>query len=168
MKFQSQKDRLLVLRLAMLLLVLQIVFGFIMGFARIGWDGLHDFIPFNTARAVHTNLLVVWLLLGFMGAAYFIIPEEADRELKWPKLAWVQLISWSSSRRRRRHRLPHQLVGRPEVPRNPALARLPRRRERAAFLANIGVTIWKGKRHTTTSSCFLWTSSPPRCSTCRA
>ena len=28
-----------------------------------------DIIPFNTARAVHTNLLVVWLLTGFMGAA---------------------------------------------------------------------------------------------------
>lgn len=32
---------------------LQIVYGFIMGFARIGMDGIHDIIPFNTARAVH-------------------------------------------------------------------------------------------------------------------
>jgi nitric oxide reductase subunit B len=39
-------------------------------------------IPFNTARAVHTNLLVVWLLSGFMGAAYYIIPEEA-RMTNW-------------------------------------------------------------------------------------
>ena len=44
-------------------------------------QGLHEIIPFNTARAVHTNLLVVWLLTGFMGAAYYIIPEEAQREL---------------------------------------------------------------------------------------
>lgn len=51
------------------------------GLCRIGMDGLHDIIPFNTARAVHTNLLVVWLLTGFMGAAYYIIPEEAQREL---------------------------------------------------------------------------------------
>jgi len=64
-----------------------------MGFARIGMDGLHDFIPFNTARAVHTNLLVVWLLTGFMGAAYYIIPEESQRELVNVKLAYVQLIS---------------------------------------------------------------------------
>ena len=64
-----------------------------MGFARIGMDGLHDYIPFNTARAVHTNLLVVWLLTGFMGAAYYIIPEEAQRELTSVKLAYVQLIS---------------------------------------------------------------------------
>jgi len=77
----------------MLLFALQIIYGFIMGFARIGMDGLHDFIPFNTARAVHTNLLVVWLLTGFMGAAYYIIPEEAQRELVNVKLAYVQLIS---------------------------------------------------------------------------
>ena len=77
----------------MLLFVLQIVYGFIMGFDRIGWQGLHDYIPFNTARAVHTNLLVVWLLTGFMGAAYYIIPEESQRELVNVKLAYVQLIS---------------------------------------------------------------------------
>ncbi|MBP8238747.1 MAG: cbb3-type cytochrome c oxidase subunit I, partial [Saprospiraceae bacterium] len=59
----------------------------------IGWDGLHDIIPFNTARAVHTNLLVVWLLSGFMGAAYYIIPEEAQRELVSVKLAFVQFFS---------------------------------------------------------------------------
>ncbi|MCK5638934.1 MAG: cbb3-type cytochrome c oxidase subunit I, partial [Flavobacteriaceae bacterium] len=53
----------------------------------------HDWIPFNTAKAVHTNLLVVWLLSGFMGAAYYIIPEEAQIELVSVKLAYVQLIS---------------------------------------------------------------------------
>ncbi|MEK6155297.1 cbb3-type cytochrome c oxidase subunit I [Flavobacteriaceae bacterium 3-367] len=93
MKYKSQKVAYWFFALAMLLLVLQLTYGFIMGFARIGLDGLHDFIPFNTARAVHTNLLVVWLLTGFMGAAYYIIPEEAQRELVNVKLAYVQLIS---------------------------------------------------------------------------
>lgn len=93
MKYKSQKVAYWFFALSMLLLVLQIVYGFIMGFARIGFDNLHDFIPFNTARAVHTNLLVVWLLSGFMGAAYYIIPEEAQKELVSVKLAYVQLIS---------------------------------------------------------------------------
>ncbi len=93
MKYKSQKVAYWFFALSMLLLVLQITYGFIMGFARIGMDNLHDFIPFNTARAVHTNLLVVWLLSGFMGAAYYIIPEEAQRELVNVKLAYVQLIS---------------------------------------------------------------------------
>jgi nitric oxide reductase subunit B len=93
MKYKSQKVAYWFFALSMLLLVLQITYGFIMGFARIGMDNLHDFIPFNTARAVHTNLLVVWLLSGFMGAAYYIIPEEAQRELVNVKLAYAQLIS---------------------------------------------------------------------------
>jgi len=93
MKYKSQKVAYWFFALSMLLLVLQITYGFIMGFARVGLDGLHDFIPFNTARAVHTNLLVVWLLSGFMGAAYYIIPEESQRELVSVKLAYVQLIS---------------------------------------------------------------------------
>lgn len=93
MKYKSQKVAYWFFALCMLLFSLQIIYGFIMGFARIGMDGLHDFIPFNTARAVHTNLLVVWLLTGFMGAAYYIIPEEAQRELISVKLAYVQLIS---------------------------------------------------------------------------
>lgn len=93
MKYKSQKVAYWFFALCMLLFALQITYGFIMGFARIGMDNLHDFIPFNTARAVHTNLLVVWLLSGFMGAAYYIIPEEAQRELVSVKLAYVQLIS---------------------------------------------------------------------------
>ncbi len=93
MKYKSQKVAYWFFALCMLLFVLQIVYGFIMGFDRIGWQGLHDYIPFNTARAVHTNLLVVWLLTGFMGAAYYIIPEESQRELVNVKLAYVQLIS---------------------------------------------------------------------------
>ncbi|MBK9211527.1 MAG: cbb3-type cytochrome c oxidase subunit I [Saprospiraceae bacterium] len=93
MKFKSQKVAYWFFALSMLLLTLQLVYGFIMGFAHMGYDGLHDFIPFNTARAVHTNLLVVWLLSGFMGAAYYIIPEESEHELVNVKLAYIQLIT---------------------------------------------------------------------------
>ncbi len=93
MKYKSQKVAYWFFALSMLLLTLQLVYGFIMGFAHAGMDGLHEWIPFNTAKAVHTNLLVVWLLSGFMGAAYYIIPEEAQNELVSVKLAYVQLIS---------------------------------------------------------------------------
>jgi nitric oxide reductase subunit B len=93
MKYNSQKLAYWFFALSMLLLTLQIIYGFIMAFAHMGFDGLHEFIAFNTARAVHTNLLVVWILSGFMGAAYYIIPEEAEHELVNVKLAYVQLIS---------------------------------------------------------------------------
>jgi nitric oxide reductase subunit B len=46
---------------------------------------------------VHTNALIVWLLMGFMGAAYYLVPEEAERELVAPWLAvamfWIFLIA---------------------------------------------------------------------------
>ncbi len=93
MRYKSQKVAYWFFALSMLLLSLQLIYGFIMGFAHMGYDNLHSFIPFNTARAVHTNLLVVWLLSGFMGAAYYIIPEEAEHELVSVKLAYLQLIS---------------------------------------------------------------------------
>jgi len=93
MKYKSQKVAYWFFALSMLLFGLQLVYGFIMGFAHAGYDGLHEIIPFNTAKAVHINLLVVWLLSGFMGAAYYIIPEEAQIELVSVKWAYVQLIS---------------------------------------------------------------------------
>ncbi|HOU46533.1 MAG TPA: cbb3-type cytochrome c oxidase subunit I, partial [Chitinophagales bacterium] len=93
MKYKSQKLAYWFFALSMLLLTLQIVYGFIMAFAHMGYDGLHPVIAFNTARAVHTNLLVVWLLSGFMGAAYYIIPEESEHELVNVKLGYVQLIT---------------------------------------------------------------------------
>lgn len=93
MKYASQRIAYVFFATCMLLFSLQIVYGFIMAFAHMGLDVLHDWIPFNVARATHTNLLVVWLLTGFMGAAYYIIPDEAERELYSVKLAWVQ---WAS------------------------------------------------------------------------
>ncbi len=81
MKYKTQKIAYWFFLSALGLFVLQLIYGFIMGFAHMGMDGLHEVIPFNAARATHTNLLVVWLLTGFMGAAYYIIPEESQREL---------------------------------------------------------------------------------------
>ncbi len=93
MKYKSQKVAYWFFALSMLLITLQITYGFIMGFAHMGYDGLHSIIPFNAARATHNNLLVVWLLSGFMGAAYYIIPEESQNELVSVKLAYIQLIT---------------------------------------------------------------------------
>jgi nitric oxide reductase subunit B len=64
-------------------------------------DFLFPAIPFNVARMVHTNLLIVWLLFGFMGAAYYLIPEESERELHSPKLAlamfWIFLVAGAAT-----------------------------------------------------------------------
>lgn len=151
MKYQSQKVAYWFFASAMVLFLLQLIYGFIMGFAHSGYDVLHAWIPFNTARAVHTNLLVVWLLLGFMGAAYFIVPEEADRELASVPLAYIQLISFL-------------IVGVIAVAgyhvnwwEGRKFLEIPRPLDYLVvinvlvFLGNIGWTVWFAKRHTTTS-----------------
>lgn len=152
LKYESQKVAYWFFLSAILLLCLQIVYGFIMGFAHMGFDVLHDFIPFNTARAVHTNLLVVWLLLGFMGAAYYIIPEESERELFSVPMAYVQLgtfllvgvialagyhVNWWEGRKFLEIPRPLDYLVVVNV---------------LMFLANIGLTMWKAPRFSTTGT----------------
>ncbi|PIP79841.1 MAG: nitric-oxide reductase large subunit [Gammaproteobacteria bacterium CG22_combo_CG10-13_8_21_14_all_40_8] len=97
MKYQSQSVAKLYFIAAIGLFVGQIVFGLVMGLQYVWGDFLFPAIPFNVARMVHTNLLIVWLLFGFMGAGYYLIPEEAERELVSPKLAvvlfWIFLVA---------------------------------------------------------------------------
>jgi nitric oxide reductase subunit B len=151
MKYKSQKVAYWFFALSMLLLSLQLVYGFIMGFAHAGLDGLHEWIPFNTARAVHTNLLVVWLLIGFMGAAYYIIPEEVQHELVSVKLAYIQLVTFA-------------LVGVAAIIgyhfnwwEGRKFLEIPRPLDYLVvvnvltFLGIILLTLWKGKRKTTTA-----------------
>ncbi len=97
MQYQSQAVSKLYFTAAIGLFGAQILFGLIMGLQYVIGDFLFPAIPFNIARMVHTNLLIVWLLFGFMGAAYYLIPEESERELYSPALAkllfWVFLVA---------------------------------------------------------------------------
>ena len=97
MQFKSQAVAKPYFIAAIGLFVGQIIFGLIMGLQYVMGDFLFPAIPFNVARMVHTNLLIVWLLFGFMGAAYYLVPEESETELFSPKLAlilfWVFLVA---------------------------------------------------------------------------
>ena len=97
MQYQSQAVAKPYFIAAIALFIGQILFGLIMGLQYVVGDFLFPEIPFNVARMVHTNLLIVWLLFGFMGASYFLVPEESETELYSPKLAiitfWVFLAA---------------------------------------------------------------------------
>lgn len=151
MTYRSQRIAYLFFATSMLLLSLQLIYGFIMAFAHMGFDVLHNVIPFNAARATHTNLLVVWLLSGFMGAAHYIIPEESERELYSEKLAviqWAALVivgviavigfhvNWWEGRKFLEIPRPLDYLVVVDV---------------LMFLFNIGMTAFKGKRLTTTA-----------------
>lgn len=89
MKYTSQMVAKPYFTFALILLFGQILFGLVLGMQYIDGDFLFPHIPFNVARMVHTNLLIVWILFGFMGAAYYLVPEESERELYSPKLAII-------------------------------------------------------------------------------
>lgn len=89
MKYSSQAIAKPYFIFALMLFAGQIVFGLILGLQYVVGDFLFPYIPFNVARMVHTNLLIVWLLFGFMGAAYYLVPEEAETELYSPLLAKI-------------------------------------------------------------------------------
>ncbi|MBK7530373.1 cbb3-type cytochrome c oxidase subunit I [Piscinibacter sp.] len=101
LKFQSQSVSRLYFIAAIGLFVGQIVFGLTLGLQYLIGDLAFPAIPFNIARMVHTNLLIVWLLFGFMGSAYYLIPEEADTELYSPLFAkilfWIFLVAGAAT-----------------------------------------------------------------------
>ncbi len=101
MQYQSQAVAKPYFIAAIALFLGQIIFGLIMGLQYVVGDFLFPAIPFNVARMVHTNLLIVWLLFGFMGATYYLIPEESETELFSPKLAiitfWVFLAAGAAT-----------------------------------------------------------------------
>ncbi len=89
MKYASQMVAKPYFIFALVLLAGEILFGLILGFQYINGDFLFPLIPFNVARMVHTNLLIVLILFAFMGATYYLVPEESERELWSPKLAII-------------------------------------------------------------------------------
>jgi nitric oxide reductase subunit B len=142
------------------LFVGQILFGVILGLQYVVGDFLFPEIPFNVARMVHTNLLIVWLLFGFMGAAYYLVPEEAERELHSPLLAhlmfWIFLVAGALTilgyllvpysglaQLTQNELLP--TMGR-EFLEQPTITKLGIVVVALAFLYNIGVTILKGRK----------------------
>ena len=100
-KYASQSVAKLYFIAALGLFTGQIVFGLALGTQYLIGDMLFPAIPFNVARMVHTNLLIVWLLFGFMGSAYYMVPEESETELYSPFLAkllfWVFLIAGAAT-----------------------------------------------------------------------
>ncbi len=160
MKYTSQMVAKPYFIAAIALFVGQILFGVIMGMQYVVGDFLFPEIPFNVARMVHTNLLIVWLLFGFMGAAYYMVPDEAETELHSPLLAklmfWIFLVAGAATI------LGYLLVpyatlaeitmndllptmGR-EFLEQPTITKIGIVIVALAFLFNIGMTILKGRK----------------------
>lgn len=160
MKFESQRVAMPYFIFALVLFTGQILFGLIMGLQYIIGDFMFPYLPFNVARMVHTNLLIVWLLFGFMGASYYLVPEEAGVELHSPLLAkvmfWVFAIAGVATilgyllvpyaeLARLTHNELLPTMGR-EFLEQPTITKIGIVVVALAFVFNIGMTILKGRK----------------------
>jgi len=91
MKYESQKVALAYFLVALALFAVQVTVGLVAGYVYVAPNFVSELLPFNILRMLHTNSLIVWLLLGFFGAAYYLIPEESETEIHSVKLAYIQL-----------------------------------------------------------------------------
>jgi nitric oxide reductase subunit B len=94
MRYRSQAVAYPYFAVALLLFGLQVAFGLLAAAKYLGPDPLLNVLPFDRVKEIHTNLLIVWVLTGFMGASYYLVPEESGAELWSPKLAHVALVVW--------------------------------------------------------------------------
>lgn len=155
MRYKSQSVAYWYFAVAMVLFGLQIVFGLLSAVKYLGPDPLLYVLPFDVTKTIHTNLLIVWVLTGFMGATYWLVPEESRGEIHSVKLAYVQLVLWTlmgvtaiigylfrygTGNKLLEQPLPHKIV---------IVAVM------LMFLYNIGMTIRKSGRFTTTEGVLL-------------
>ena len=155
MRYKSQSVAYWYFAIAMVLFGLQLVFGLLSAAKYLGPDPLLNILPFDVTKTIHTNLLIVWVLTGFMGATYWMVPDESRTELYSTKLAYIQLGLWTvmgvtavigylfgygTGNKLLEQPLPHKIVI--------VICML-------IFLYNIGMTIKKSGRFTTTEGVLL-------------
>ena len=71
MRFRSQSIAYWYFAVALCLFGLQMVFGLLSVVRYLGPDPLLNILLFDRVKACHTNLLIVWVLTGFMGGTYY-------------------------------------------------------------------------------------------------
>ncbi|MFP5393746.1 MAG: cbb3-type cytochrome c oxidase subunit I [Gammaproteobacteria bacterium] len=155
MRYKSQSVAYWYFAVAVALLGLQVVFGLLSAAKYLGPDPLLYILPFDVTKVIHTNLLVVWVICAFMGATYWIVPDESRTELHSTRLAYIQLVlwvlmgvtavigylfRWGTGNKLLEQPLPHKIVI--------VIVML-------MFLYNVGMTIRKAGRLTTTEGVLL-------------
>ncbi|HEY8329324.1 MAG TPA: cbb3-type cytochrome c oxidase subunit I [Rhodanobacter sp.] len=94
-EFQTQRLSLRFFMLMLVLFVFQVGYGLLLSVQQVDPTVLAGVVNFNTARAEHLNLGILWILCGFIGAILFVGPLLAKREMVSPwliKLLFYALI----------------------------------------------------------------------------
>lgn len=151
MKYQSQKVALAYIYCALFLFAVQVMGGLLAGWVYISPNFLSESLPFNIIRMIHTNALVVWLLLGFFGAAYYLVPEEAETELFSIRLAYIQLAIMMVGTLGAVGSYLMGIHGGREFLEQPLWVKLGILVAALIFLANISITALKGRKTAVTN-----------------
>ena len=53
---------------------------------------LYNTLDFNIAKILHIDTLIIWLLMGFIGAVYWFLPQELGREVEG--IALAEILFW--------------------------------------------------------------------------
>ena len=94
-EYRTQRLSLRFFMLMLVLFVLQVGYGLLLSVQQADPTVLAGVVSFNTARAEHLNLGILWILCGFIGAILFVGPLLAKREMVSPwliKLLFYALI----------------------------------------------------------------------------
>ena len=117
MRYASQKVAYWYFVCALGLFLAQVLFGVLAGTVYVFPNFLSELVPFHILRMIHTNALIVWLLLGFFGATYYLLPEEAEREIHSTRSGLRPARHLRRRRGARGRRLPVPDPRGPRVPR---------------------------------------------------
>src|SRR5512139_2891272 len=74
--YRSQKLAIKYLTAAIALFGVMVLAGVMSAYYYIDPNFLFGVLDFHIAKILHINTLVIWLLMGFMGAIYWFLPEE--------------------------------------------------------------------------------------------
>ncbi len=95
--FPSQKKLLKYVPLVALFILLQMILGGYL--AHIYTEPAENFLvsqsvmPFNVMRALHTNMAIVWVAIGWLVGGMLIAPWVADQDLRFP---WLVDVLWAA------------------------------------------------------------------------
>ena len=88
--YRSQKLGLRYLIAAVVLFGVMIVFGLLASLYYLFPSMLFNVFDFNMAKTMHIDTLVIWLLMGLIGAIYWYLPKELEHEVEGIALAeWM-------------------------------------------------------------------------------
>lgn len=87
--YRSQKLALRYFTAAMILFGAMTVAGLLASVYYVWPNFLFGVFNFNMSKILHINALIIWLLMAFIGAVYWFLPKELDREVEGIGLAEV-------------------------------------------------------------------------------